>query len=126
MKEKMIEAVIRQPIFPFVPMRMRNTLKDLQKLVGGYIEPIRLCKDVVAIVDEEGKLKYKDANIVIGSGLNRDTLVGTVLFVGIDGEEFASCPYTALEIHDLIYKHWTELPDPERTGRDFLDGGDAE
>ncbi len=38
-----------------------NDYKDLQKLVGGYIEGIHIA-DGFAYVDEEGKLKGKDVN----------------------------------------------------------------
>lgn len=38
-----------------------NDYKDLQKLVGGYIEGIHIGESF-AYVDEEGKLKGKDVN----------------------------------------------------------------
>lgn len=39
-------------------------LEEVQKLVGGYIEIIRLGKGDLMIIDEEGKLKDKQINSV--------------------------------------------------------------
>lgn len=65
-----------------------NTLEALQELVGGYIEAIRIHNELIVIVDEEGKLKNKQTNMYLPG----DRLVGTVVVVGENGEEFADCP----------------------------------
>lgn len=57
-----------------------NTLACLQHEVGGYIETVNISADMVAIVDEEGRVKGKPANIL--------GLVGTIVFVGSKGERF--------------------------------------
>lgn len=67
-------------------MEIENTLDNLQAAVGGYIQAVYLPISGVAILcDEEGRLKGLDQNIC-----TRDygPIVGPVLFVGIDGEEF--------------------------------------
>ena len=64
-------------------IEVENTLKALQAEVGGYIETIPL-DGMAFIVNEEGKLRGLPENFRFGN----DVLVGTVLLVGTDGEEF--------------------------------------
>ena len=67
-----------------------NTLEALQGEVGGYIETVPLeGTAAVMIVNEEGRnlglsLTYHD--LVYG------WLVGPILLVGVDGEEFCDLP----------------------------------
>lgn len=62
-----------------------NDLTFLQTLIGGYIEVVGLFDNVVAICDEEGKLKHLKTNFPLGD----DVIVGTVLFTGTDEDEFS-------------------------------------
>ena len=55
-----------------------NNLEDLQALVGGYIEIVHVNADMVAIVNEEGKLKKLPKNCC--------GLVGTIVFAGTDDQ----------------------------------------
>lgn len=59
-----------------------NTLEALQQLVGGYLETVRVFadKDFTFICNEEGRLK--------GLAPNCFGLVGTIVAVGVSGEEF--------------------------------------
>ena len=75
-------------------MIVPNELGFLQQLVDGFIEVHRLTDGLVMIVDEEGKLKRKQPNFYVAA-LN-DTIVGTAVFCGEDGEEF-----TDIDEHDL-------------------------
>ena len=69
---------------------VENTLEALQKEVGGMVEAVTLTKDLVILCDEEGRLEGKEKNIEIPKmGID---FVGTVLFVGFDGEEFCDVP----------------------------------
>ena len=72
-----------------IVINIENSLEALQGQVGGYIEAVTIASDVVLIVDEEGRLKGKPHNFTF-CGLD---LVGVVLAVGVDGEEF--CDLTA-------------------------------
>lgn len=38
-------------------------LEEAQKLVGGYIEVVTISKGLIAIIDEEGRVKNKENNI---------------------------------------------------------------
>lgn len=58
-------------------------LKDLQRLVGGYIEivpPRGLPSPYVLVCDEEGLLKQKPVN-VIGTTLYGDPIVGDIVIM---------------------------------------------
>ena len=72
-----------------------GSLKTLQELVGGNIEPITLHNGMVILCDEEGKLRGKEPNIWLER--IKDTLVGNVIFLGEDGEEFTDFPEEHLD-----------------------------
>lgn len=67
---------------------VENTLEALQKEVGGYIETVTICTDLVLVCDEEGRLKGKPHNCTF---LGCD-FVGDLLIVGTDGKQFTDCP----------------------------------
>ena len=60
-----------------------NTLEIFKKLVGGYIEVVRMDEDILIICNEEGKLQGLPPNFTIG----RDFIAGTAVFVSFDGKE---------------------------------------
>lgn len=64
-------------------------LDELQGIVGGYVEPIRLNDGRMIIVDEEGKSKNKAVNIPATNILRRDHyttdyIVGTAIVCDAD------------------------------------------
>lgn len=76
-----------------------NTLKALQKTVGGYIETLhpsraalRNIDNTVMIFNEEGRLRNLPPN--------RFGIVGTLLFTGVEGDEFRSL--TADEVVGIL------------------------
>lgn len=44
------------------PKSKKFTLKELQSAVGGFIEVVRIDKDFIMVMDEEGKLKCLSEN----------------------------------------------------------------
>lgn len=76
-----------------------NTLKAKQDIVGGLIEVIHIADGVMGIVDEEGKLKMKPINRlwVSSEGEPRDVLVGDIICLRFDGDEFASIDEADIE-----------------------------
>ena len=67
-----------------------NDLKVMQQLVGGRIETLRISDNGILVMNEEGKLLGLEENFYFGA--IGDTIVGPVLVVGEDGEDFASLP----------------------------------
>lgn len=87
MKE-VIRAIVKEPGKAPQEELIGNDLKSLQKRVGGYIETVTAAEDLVIIRNEEGKLLGLPYNCT----LLGEPFVGTILFIGVDGEEFADCP----------------------------------
>lgn len=77
-------AIIKRPGQPAVIQEVENSLKALQELVDGYIEPVWLPGGICMIVNEEGKLLGLEPNFP----LERDLIVGAAVFVGVDGDQF--------------------------------------
>lgn len=115
----------------FEPVRIANTLENLQQLVGGYIETLTLPGNVVAIFRkvkrsatsesdcsqspsvastglapgmaeyEEGRLHGLPYNFSV-HGIG---LVGPVIIAGTDGDEFANAPFpTASAVKHYFYQ----------------------
>ena len=59
--------------------------KDFNKIIGGWLEVVRLPghPDISIWVDDEGKLKKLQPNFM----LPYDVIVGTVIFAGVKGED---------------------------------------
>lgn len=86
-----IEVLIKEPGKEPELIETENTHEALQALVGGNIEFVTVVPDrLVMLVDDEGKMKGKKGNFFF-SKLD-DFIVGTAVFLGTDGEEFASIP----------------------------------
>jgi hypothetical protein len=87
MKEKKILVIIKKPGEPpVVEPLFDNTLEAFQKEVGGYIETVTFASDAALVVNEEGLLMGLRYNCKL---CNLD-LVGTIICVGVKGDEFVS------------------------------------
>lgn len=77
-----------------------GSLESLQSEVGGYIEPIYLPDDsAVILVDEDGIRKGLPSNrIIIDGHTGRQLMiVGNIIIVGRDKEDFASLSEQLIE-----------------------------
>lgn len=82
-----LRAIMKRPDSNWYVTNISNTLNNLQRTVGGYIETITLAEDCVIIVNEEGLLQGLPYCCTV-AGLD---LVGTVIVLGVDGEDFDDC-----------------------------------
>lgn len=85
----MIKTLVKEPGRPPVIREVENELEPFQKIVGGYIEVLRMSLSggtLLLVCNEEGKLKGLAPNVLFGG----DIIAGTVAVVRRDGEEFAS------------------------------------
>ena len=94
---------------------IKNDLKTLQEIVGGYIEVVYPFENSICLIcNEEGKL--------IGLPLNRnledfDIIAGTFVIVGLSEDNFCSLtPEQAEKYHQKFEKPETFL----RLGRSFV------
>lgn len=60
-----------------------NTLEAMQEVVGGYIEPVQVATDAIAICNEEGVIRGLPIN-----KRGRITLFGTFFICKVKGESF--------------------------------------
>lgn len=83
-----MKAIKKEPGEQPRMVSIQNTLEALQEAVGGRIETVRLFEDACLVCDEEWRLKGKRYNCnVLGVEFG-----GTVLLVGVNGEEFCDVP----------------------------------
>lgn len=85
-----MKVIIKQPGMAAELKEIPNTLASLQHEVGGYIETVNVGTDLVAIVNEEGRLKKLPDNTL--------GLVGTIVFVGYKKDRFTSVPDSAVSL----------------------------
>ena len=85
-KEEFILVAIKRPgNEPYVNV-VKNDLKTFQDLVGGYIESFTVSSGLTILCNEEGLLEGLPYNETIFG----NPFVGTIVAVGVDGEEFSS------------------------------------
>lgn len=80
-----VKKVNQNPTVENIRDDIAGGLQDLQRIVDGYIQAIEY-NGVLLICNEEGKLKGLSPNLFAG----RDMIVGNVVFVGKNGDEFVS------------------------------------
>ena len=78
----------KKPGEDFTAIEIPNTLPALQAEVGGYIECVALTKDSCIICNEEGLLR----GLPFNTNINGNVYVGTILVVGVKGEDFTDVP----------------------------------
>ena len=106
-----IKVIIKRPGEAAFEARIANELETLQKWVGGYIETYALTYNpaVIVICNEEGKLLGLPYNCRIAG----EHFAGTILLVGVAGEEFADCPVRL----KTAAAFWPELRGPKKRTR---------
>ena len=94
---KKIKCIVKRPDEQFGHVTwVSDSLKNLQKTVGGYIETVTLDNGVVLICNEEGRIRNMPYNFTLrrmrGVVTIQNAIFGTVIACGADGEEFANIP----------------------------------
>jgi len=83
-----MNALIKEPKKPATLKTLSDDqavrLREMQTIVGGYIELVRLSPKLAAIVNENGRM--------LGLPKNAFGLVGTIVFCGIGEDEFTDVP----------------------------------
>lgn len=89
-KLKMIKAIVKHPKQDPYITPLSAELEAMQELVGGYLQEVAIASDCVILCDEDGKLKGKPYNCTF---LSHD-LVGTLVFVGVENNDWTDIPLT--------------------------------
>ena len=94
-------------------VQVENELKPFQDLVGTYIEAVMWDPDTVMLVNEDGKSEGLARNF----GWCGDIIVGPVVWVGVDGEEFTDVDPDVLEVVEAFTGwHRYDLDDDDCQG----------
>ena len=94
-----IKAIIKRPDEEFGHVcNISNSLENLQKTVGGYIEAVPLTDEIVMICNGYGRLLLLKPNF----HLPYEKIVGTAIICGTDGDEFSDIP-------EGFFKTWKKL-----------------
>lgn len=83
-KEEKLTVLIVEPLEPPRIAVIKNTLEDMQEIVGGLIEEIGLDEETVLVCNEEGKINNLKANRRVGN----DVIAGTFFIARDDGSEY--------------------------------------
>lgn len=89
-----MKVIIKEPGQRPRVTEIENSLSELQEAVGGYIETVTFAEDCCIICNEEGRLQGLPYNLTF-CGVS---FVGTILFVGVAGDEFADLSEQQVEI----------------------------
>lgn len=98
-KQDKIRVIYKRVGFDPVEVEIDNDLDTLWRMIGGYIETVPwLVPGTIMLVDEEGKLDDRPVNFPYMG----DYICGSVMWVGVDGDEFTDYPDT---LRTFLFKH---------------------
>lgn len=97
MKER-INVIVKKPGCVSILWDIENTLQALQNLVEGYIEAVTVATNLAIICNEEGAIK----NLPFNCEMLGHKFYGTLVFVGVDGEDFTDVPLTIDEFRRIF------------------------
>ena len=95
-----IRVLIVEPNIEPYQLKVDNTLKSLQHIVGGYIEVLQLEPNVDLICNEEGKMTTLPLNRVT----EYDVIAGTFLVAGQKDEEVISLSRKQIKKYKKVFK----------------------
>lgn len=73
---------------------IENELRDLQSIVGGYIQCFGIIDNILCVCNEEGKLNGLAPNFIF----NGDVIVGDVFFCSAGEDDFESLSDMQVEL----------------------------
>ena len=92
--QKEIKVMICEPGKSPRPTTIKNTLEELQNIVGGYIETHTFETDACVICNEEGRLR----NLAPCMKFLGTEFVGTCIVAGVDGDVFCDLPIKNVDV----------------------------
>lgn len=109
-----IKAIIKRPDEQYGHVTwISDNLKNLQNIVNGPIETLKIPNGVTLIFSEEGKLRgfRHNFNVISHHYINptdyinmQFPIVGTVIACGTDGAEFADIPVSLADWKEMLAK----------------------
>lgn len=95
-----MRIIFKEPGKPARRMVIDGSLETMQQLVGGYIEHLSAGNGLGILCNEEGKLLGLAPS---GCEFMDDPLVGNIIFLGENGEDFTDVPEWA---EDFFMNVW--------------------
>lgn len=71
-------------------VEISNTCEAIHSAIGGYFQTLQIAKGLIAIIDEEGRLKKLPVNRWHNAEQSYGWLYGPILIVRQNGEDFCS------------------------------------
>ena len=99
-----VSVIIKKPGRLPYKTAISPRLENLQATVGGYIETVTLGSDWTIICNEEGRLMGMPYNCNV-CGVD---FVGPIVFIGVDGEEFADLPIEFTDFKKAFKNLWED------------------
>lgn len=94
-----IKAIVKRPDELVGHMTyISDSLKNLQNIVGGYIQMVPISDKAAVICNEEGKL----TGLPINCSFGKDILVGTIIIVGTEEDELADISLEMTEWKQIL------------------------
>lgn len=87
-----------------------GSLESMQKIVKGHIEILPLDRDIVIVLNEEGKLKNLPVNFMVHmvqcSPLYIETIVGDVFICKVNGEDLIGLNDDEINYFMRVFTNW--------------------
>ena len=87
---KRVSVITKRPGAKPVKTNISISLENLQKTVEGYIETVTIASDMCFICNGEGAINGLPLNF----RFSNLTFYGTVILIGVNGDEFTDIPIT--------------------------------
>ena len=97
-----ISVIIKEPGGKPRHVHVENSLENLQKIVGGYIETVTIAEDAVIICNEEGRL----LGMPYCCTICEVDFVGPVILAGVSGEDLADWPISRQDTKRVFTALW--------------------
>lgn len=81
-----MRVIVKEPNKALEIREIKDAIEVYHEIVDGFIETVTMNSKLLFICNEEGKLLNLKPNFLY----NYDMIVGTVVFVGYQGENFIS------------------------------------
>ena len=102
MENAKIRVIIKEPGRAPRSVNVSPSLENLQKHVGGYLEYVRVSKNMVILCNEEGLLQQLPYNCTVGN----IPFVGTIILIGTRDGEFCDLPIPFAAAKKVFAQMW--------------------
>ena len=110
-RDDIMRVVYVEPHVPAYEAEIQNTLADMQRAVGGYIEAVYNSDGTVIVCNDEGKLIGMTGNRHVGDGTS--VIAGPFFVCGVDGEDFCSLTDAQTEKYLAKFAQPEDISDDE-------------